>query len=359
MFLKLKGLFRKPHRWAAIPSLSLLAVFLLSQILILGPSKPVLAEGLLNRSVQVMNPLPSAFSEYFFNFDIGTSGTLGSILFQFCANGPVLENCQAPDGFSAQSVTLTSQSGPAGFSLAPGRPDNEILLSRSPAFSNSQAASYVFDEIQNAQNTGTSYVEITTFASQDASGNPIDQGGVAYAITNALGLSTEVPQYLEFCAAINISGFNCAATSGDSINFGEFTPKTTAAGTSEFLGATNAAFGYNVILNGTTLTSGNNVIAAASGSASTTGTNQFGLNLRANSVPQVGSDPEGPGTGSAPSASYSQPNRFRFSDGDILVSAPTSDNFHKFTVSYIVNISPGEPAGNYVSTMNFICLANF
>ncbi len=359
MFAKLKRLRPKPYHWAAVPGLLVVAVFVLSQLLVFGPSSKVLAADLANRSVQVMNPLPGAVSEYFFNFDITTPNNLGSILFEFCSNGPVLENCQAPTGFSARNVTLTSQSGPAGFLLAPDMPDNEILLTRPPSFANTQAASYVFDAIQNAQDTGTSYVEITTYSGANGTGSIIDQGGLAYAITNSLDLSTEVPQFLEFCTGISIFGYNCAATSGDSIDFGDFTTKATSDATSQFMGATNAAFGYNVIITGTSLTSGNDVIDPATGGTSTPGTNQFGLNLRANSVPQIGSDPQGPGTGSNPDSGYNQPNHYRFNNGDIVASAPSSDDYHKFTVSYIVNISPAQPAGDYVSTMNFICLANF
>jgi hypothetical protein len=335
-------------------------LLLATQIFLLAPPKKVLASELQNRSLQVINPLPSAITTYEFRFDTTTAGNIGSILFEFCSNSPVYgATCVAPNGFSASSATIASQGGVSGFSLGAGQPNNQILLSRPPSFVNSPvSASLIFDNIVNTTDTGSSYVRISTYASSDGTGASTDQGGIAYAITNALDISTEVPQFLEFCTGLDIGGFNCTSTSGDSIDFGDFSPATTATGTSEFMAATNASYGYNVILNGTTLTSGNNVIPAASGAASTVGNSQFGLNLRANNTPLIGNDPQGPGNSVVTSA-YDQPDHYRFSSGDTLVSANDSDNYHKFTVSYIANVSKTQAAGDYASTMFFICLANF
>ena len=360
MLPKLTRSSNKPFRASAIISGVAIVILIAAQVLLFSPPHKAYADELLNRSLQVINPLPSAITTYEFNFDTTTPGDIGSILFQFCSNSPVYgTSCVAPNGFSASSATIASQAGVSGFTLDSGQPNNQILLSRTPLFVNAPVTvSLVFDSVVNTSDTGSSYVRISTYASSDASGVSTDQGGVAYAITNALDISTEVPQFLEFCTGLDIAGFNCTTTAGNAIDFGNFTPTTTAEGTSEFMAATNASYGYNVILDGTTLTSGNNVIPAASGATSTVGKSQFGLNLRANNVPLIGDDPQGPGN-STISPAYNQPDHYRFSSGDTLVSTNTSDNYHKFTASYIANVSPTQPAGDYVSTMFYICLANF
>lgn len=286
MFPKLKKALTKSNRTSTIVSLTAILLLVLGQILFLPSNKLVLAAELENRSLEVFNPVPSAITQYQFSFDNPTAGNVGSILFQFCSNSTAFgSDCTAPNGFSATAASITSQSGMSGFSVVAGMPANEILISRTAAFANSQSNSYMFDNIVNTSDTGQSFARISTYASTDASGADTDDGGVAYAITNALDISAEVPQFLEFCTGLDISGFNCAAASGDSIDFGSFTPTTTSDGISQFMAATNADFGYNVTINGTSLTSGNNVITPASGQTSVEGVNQFGLNLVANNTP--------------------------------------------------------------------------
>jgi hypothetical protein len=123
--------------------------------------------------------------------------------------------------------------------------------------------------------------------------------------------------------------------------------------------ATNGQNGYNISVNGSTLTSGNNTIPPLiSGATSQIGVSQFGINLRVNSNPNVGVDPSGPGIGS-PTASYDQPNNFRYNNGDIVATAGGVTDYRKFTVSYIVNISKQQPAGIYASTFTYVALSNF
>lgn len=340
--------------------LSVLAVvFIVSQFIGVLPGK-VLAEELPNRSLQVINPLPSESSAYNFNFDLASSGTLGSIKFEFCANSPLIDDpCIAPAGFSAAEAILASQSGIMDFNLVSGTPNNEIIIGRTPTSVPAQSLDYVFDNVINTSATGTSYVRIYTYASNNGTGTLIDSGGIAYPITSALDIATEVPQFLEFCTGLSISGYNCSATSGDQINFGDFSDQTATAASSEFMAATNASYGYNIFLNGGSLTSGNNVISPiTSPSASKPGTNQYGINLVGNTEPSIGADPQGPGI-TSPNPSYDQVNKFYYKSGDILAHSVSSDDYRKFTVSYLVNISPEQAPGDYVSTMYFICLANF
>jgi hypothetical protein len=85
---------------------------------------------------------------------------------------------------------------------------------------------------------------------------------------------------------------------------------------------------------------------------------QFGFNLRANSSPAGGSDPIGPGVGT-PQAGYNQPNIYRFVNGDVIASTTAPDDIRQYTASYLVNVSAAQPAGIYVSTVTYVCLANF
>jgi hypothetical protein len=317
------------------------------------------AQDLPNRSLQVLNPVPSATTTYNFNFDIGTAGQLGSIKFEFCQNSPVIgDTCDVPNGFSASSATLISQSGETGFSILPSLPVNQLIISRLPAGASQHSVSYSFNNMKNTTITGSTYVRLTTYATTDASGATTDEGGIAYAIINALNVSAEVPPYLDFCVGISIPSFNCGSAAGQYIDLGELKPTSTASGISQFMAATNANSGYVVTLTGQTLTSGNDVIDAMSSNSSVLGKNQFGINLVGNSSPNVGIDPAGPGVAS-PASSYNLANKFTFSDGDQIAISPTSDNYRRFTASYVANVAAGQQPGFYSATVTYICLATF
>ncbi len=93
-------------------------------------------------------------------------------------------------------------------------------------------------------------------------------------------------------------------------------------------------------------------------SPSVFGVNQFGINLRANSAPNVGSDPIGPGVCTI-TPNYNIPNRFFFGSGDTLVTSNQSSDYRVYTVSYITNVANGQAPGIYDTTLSYICLANF
>jgi hypothetical protein len=123
--------------------------------------------------------------------------------------------------------------------------------------------------------------------------------------------------------------------------------------------ATNAANGYIIQVYGSTMTSGNNIInALASNAGSHPGSSQFGINLRANSVPPVGGDPTGPGIGQ-PAAGYNIPNSFRFVPDDIVASSVAPDDWRKYTASYLVNVPSDQPPGVYASTVTYVAAGSF
>jgi hypothetical protein len=161
-----------------------------------------------------------------------------------------------------------------------------------------------------------------------------------------------------FCVGTSI-GSDCTSIAGSTIDFGDFSPTATRSGTSVMQAQTNAANGYSITVNGTTLSSGVNTIPAlAAQTASTLGVSQFGMNLRANTTPAVGADPTGAGTGTY-TANYGTANSYRFVSGDSVAQGAVPTNANTFTSSYIVNIGGAQAAGVYTATMTYICTASF
>ena len=204
---------------------------------------------------------------------------------------------------------------------------------------------------------GTQYIRITTHASNDATGPNIDSGGMAYSLSSKISLSTEVEPYLLMCSAVTIQSTDCATASGTKLDFGTFSSDTSSSLNSQIVAASNSPTGIAISVLGSSLTSGNSTIdRLTSPTINREGRSQFGLNLRDNSDPNIGSDPTGTIT---PSASYNLPNRYMFTSGSVIASSSTFTDLSKLTISYVVNVDEDQEPGIYTSTLTYIGLATF
>ncbi len=152
------------------------------------------------------------------------------------------------------------------------------------------------------------------------------------------------------------------AVSTAASNFGSFSPTVAATTTSTFAVADYTSYGYAVQIIGTPPTNGSHTISAMSTTAgSTPGTEQFGLNLVANTSPiTFGAVPDNGsfGFGSA-ATNYNTANQFRYVSGETIATAPKSSGITTYTISYIVNTSSITPGGNYVSDQSIVCTGTY
>ncbi len=327
------------------------------------PALPAHAAQITSRKVTLSSSAASATGvTYTFNFTVPTTGTpVKSLDILLCTTAS--GTCTGSSG-TTTGGSLSSQ--PTGLGAASGwtgtfTTNNRLQIADSSNATNpSGAVALVFGGITNPTTANTSfYARITTYS--DASWTTtIDAGTVAAATANQITVSATVPESLTFCTGTSgITSSSCAGATGTSVSLGVLTTSSTGSGTSQIGVTTNAGSGYNVTVNGTTLTSGSNTIAALSSpTGSTQGAAQFGVNLRSNSTPTIGSDPAGAGT-AAPTANYNTVNSFTFNNTDQIASSASADNFRLFTVSYIANITPVTPPGTYSTTLTYICTATF
>ena len=354
----MRALSRPLHHFASpVSALSLLVLALIIGHYLFAPAY---GAKLGTRSLSLSDSSSSASTLYGLNFTVPNSGIIGSIKLLFCSNNPLPDDvCVVPAGMDASQAAITSQSGLTGFIINPASNANTIVMSRLPSPATPGRASYSFSPVINPSSPGSYFVRIQTFATADASGPSSDFAGIAYAVTSQISITATVPPYLLFCTAITIGGQNCANAVGDYIDFGNLSASRASSATSQLLVASNAALGYAVSIDGTTLSSGNNVITAlAAGDVSRPGTSQFGFNLRANTTPNGGNNVVGPGT-SVASSNYNQPNTYRFAPGDTVIATTVPDDVRVYTSNYVANVSGLQPAGIYVSTITYVCLANF
>lgn len=93
------------------------------------------------------------------------------------------------------------------------------------------------------------------------------------------------------------------------------------------------------------------------------GVEQFGINVVANTSPNVGANPIQVPSGEIsfgyPSEGYNQPNLFKYISGDEIARSDTETGQTDFTISMIVNISNLTPAGHFVSDFSAVVVPIF
>jgi hypothetical protein len=152
------------------------------------------------------------------------------------------------------------------------------------------------------------------------------------------------------------------AVTSSSSNFGTFSPTAATTTTSTFTVLNYTSYGYVVQIFGTSPTYGAHTITAlASPTASIAGTEQFGMNLVANTSPTTfGSDPvHGLFAVGSAYTGYSTTNQYKYVSGDIIASAPKSSGQTSYTISYIINTSSVTPSGPYISNQSIVCTGTY
>ena len=314
---------------------------------------------------------------HLFGFTIPTTASVGSMKFEYCTTAS--GTCTMPTGLVTTAATFGAETGATGFSIT-NTTNGSPYIKRGSASSitGGTAVTYRLDNITNpTANNTTFFVRISTYASLDTTGSPIDSGVVTASTAEQIVLSGTMPESLIFCTGATVPAVssvpNCAGATSGVISFNQlFSPTDTATATSQMAASTNAGSGYVISVNGPTLTSGSNTIATmASATTSNKSTGQFGMNLKANTTssasPAVGTEvsPSANGTnykGQA-TAGYNTVDTFKYVSGDVVANSANGGNGPTdgqiFTVSYLVNVPGSQAAGSYTTTLTYICTATF
>lgn len=145
-------------------------------------------------------------------------------------------------------------------------------------------------------------------------------------------------------------------------DFGVFSPVSTATATATFSVLNHTSYGYIVQIIGTPPTNDGHVISAMSTTGtSNIGTEQFGINLVANTVPtSFGANPDNGQFGQGiVNNNYSTANNYRYVSGETIASASKSSGITNYTLSLIVNVAPLTPGGKYVSPQTLVVTGTY
>jgi len=145
-------------------------------------------------------------------------------------------------------------------------------------------------------------------------------------------------------------------------SFNDFSATAAATATTSFSIINYTAYGYVVHIAGTAPSNGAHTIdPMATNDSSLPGTEQFGINLVANTSPiSFGANPDHGqfGFGSAVT-NYDTANTYRFVSGEAIASAPKSSGRTLYTISYIVNVDTLTPGGKYTGDQTIIVTGTY
>lgn len=199
----------------------------------------------------------------------------------------------------------------------------------------------------NARSTSNSYI------SQDAIGGAAagDAAGTAYRTQS--GTPTTPDPTLTM------------SVDTSSVNMGALSTSLTRTGTATFSVLNYTSYGYIVQTIGSPPNNGAYTLSGmASTAASAVGTEQFGINLKANTSPatfgaeaqQIPSNAFSFGTAAT---GYNTANQFKYVAGNTIASAPKSSGKTTYTISYIINMSNNTPGGSYSGKQTLVVTGTY
>jgi hypothetical protein len=150
-------------------------------------------------------------------------------------------------------------------------------------------------------------------------------------------------------------------TSGAS-NFGSFSTANPTITTTNFSVINYTSWGYVVQIIGSPPKYGSHTITPMDETESSiAGTEQFGINLVANTTPSnFGANPDNGNFGfGAAATNYNVSNKFRYVSGETIAMAPKSSGKTDYTISYLVNVNSLTPGGQYTSDQTIIVTGTY
>lgn len=267
----------------------------------------------------------------------GTNGTSATNPVAVASSGP---SCSA--GAGHYTVTYTNSTSPS------------FVITLCSSFGTTGTNSVVTFKVKGATGTGTLTNKSTAVASTlwtitDSGGNTDSTTVAGVIVTNdVVTVTASVNPTLTF------------SLSSNTVALGTLTTGAAGTGTHTIAAATNGSGGFTVTYNGPTLTSGGNTIPVYSGGGSSPGTAGFGINLRDNATPNVGTDVVQTAGTCGYATGYGTPDAYKFvASTTSTITAVTGPADCTYTATYIANVSTVTPAGSYSTAITYIATGTF
>lgn len=170
------------------------------------------------------------------------------------------------------------------------------------------------------------------------------------------GFNTNREEYIEFVVTNSGTDLGVLSTSSAATATGSFSVKTYLASGYVITTASDPPKSSG---------SGSHTLAnLSSPTASSPGTEQFGMNLVANTSPtSFGSAPvqvpDGTFSFGAVASGYNTADQYKYVKGDVIAQSTQSSGQTNYTVSYLFNISTATPAGEYTFNHSLVATSTY
>lgn len=150
-----------------------------------------------------------------------------------------------------------------------------------------------------------------------------------------------------------------------SVNLGSLSTSLTRTGTASFEVLNYTSYGYIVQTIGNPPSNGSYTLQGMSSSGpSQVGTEQFGINLKANTSPTTFGadpvqDPDSTFSFGTVNSGYNTANTYKYTPGDTIASAPKTSGRTSYTISYIANIGINTPGGSYSGAQTLVTTGTY
>jgi len=213
-----------------------------------------------------------------------------------------------------------------------------------------QSNSYMFDET-SVGTSGLLNSKSTNYGITEATGDL----GAGEAASSNYNLQTGSKTSVDPTLSFSVDQFTA--------DFSKLNPLATSTATARFSVLNYSSWGYSVQLYGPPPTYRTRPIAAiaTAPASSQPGTEQFGVNLVANTSPvSIGANVDNGDYGlGVVSPDYNQSNKYRYISGETIASAPKSSGKSIYTLSYIVNVAGNTPGGAYTSNQMLVVTGTY
>lgn len=342
------------------------------------------AAQLTDRSVQLSSSSKAA-TGVTYNFNFTSSGTAGAAVILFCTGSPIiLDTCTAPGGLSTAGATAGD-----GATISGTPTGNKAVVTYSATGTTEQ---FTLIGVTNPTAAGTIYARVVTYdtaahadtytGTSYGDGGNVDEGAVALAITDTIGVSGVVREELTFCVSGALITNNCASgLTSTALELGETVGTGKALSSSAISTAdvytqlsTNALSGAVVRIKNTSNTCGglNRVgettcdIAAAGASWATTAVGQakFGVLVDDAGATDL-ANPLGALDAAAGSDYGSDHYALNQSGVVSTYGDPLLDTGGQLAAGKVVkltfgaSITPGTPAGRYNANLSLVATGTF
>jgi hypothetical protein len=220
--------------------------------------------------------------------------------------------------------------------------------------SQSSSTNYSISGVQIGGNGSAENDCSSSYCAQEEVGDTVDGSASSSSYSAQFGADTTDTPLLE------------VIVDGGTQELGTLEPTTTATASFGVKVRSYLSNGYAMYITGSPPSQGEHTLTTLDTSCPCTsqpGTEQFGINLVANSSPSIGTDPlqvpsSSYGFGTA-EADYDQSNLFKYHSGDEIGNSPVSTGETDYTISMIMNVSNVTPGGHYTSTFNAVVVPSY